>query len=155
MRIGVDVGGTNTDAALMDGRTVVDAVKSVTTEDPGLGIIDVVSKILDKTKILPNQLEAIMIGTTQFTNAFVENKRLEKVAVVRLGHPATISVPPCIDFSSNLRKIIGENFWILPGGYEFDGRFLGDWSEEQVKKATQQKGPHKGYAEYLFKKRNS
>ena len=136
MRIGVDVGGTNTDAALMDGRTVVDAVKSVTTEDPGLGIIEAISKILDKTKILPNQLEAIMIGTTQFTNAFVENKRLEKVAVVRLGHPATISVPPCIDFSSNLRKIIGENFWILPGGYEFDGRFLGDWSEEQVKKAA-------------------
>ena len=96
MRIGVDVGGTNTDAALMDGRTVVDAVKSVTTEDPGLGIIEAISKILDKTKILPNQLEAIMIGTTQFTNAFVENKRLEKVAVVRLGHPATISVPPFV-----------------------------------------------------------
>ena len=95
------------------------------------------AKILDKTKILPNQLEAIMIGTTQFTNAFVENKRLEKVAVVRLGHPATISVPPCIDFSSNLRKIIGENFWILPGGYEFDGRFLGDWSEEQVNIETE------------------
>ena len=50
MRIGVDVGGTNTDAALMDGRTVVDAVKSVTTEDPGLGIIEAISKILDKTK---------------------------------------------------------------------------------------------------------
>ncbi|HIC42244.1 MAG TPA: hydantoinase/oxoprolinase family protein, partial [Pelagibacterales bacterium] len=136
MRIGVDVGGTNTDAALMDGRTVVDAVKSVTTEDTGLGIIEAVSKILDKTKILPNQLEAIMIGTTQFTNAFVENKRLEKVAVVRLGHPATISVPPCIDFSINLRKILGENFWILPGGYEFDGRNLGDWTEEKVKKVA-------------------
>ena len=136
MRIGVDVGGTNTDAALMDGRTVVEAVKSVTTEEPGLGIIDAISKILDKTKILPDQLEAIMIGTTQFTNAFVENKRLEQVAVVRLGHPATISVPPCIDFSYNLRKIIGENFWILPGGYEFDGRFLGDWSKEQVKKVA-------------------
>ena len=136
MRIGVDVGGTNTDAALMEGSTVVDAVKSVTTEDPGLGILEAVSKILDKTKISPDQLEAIMIGTTQFTNAFVENKRLEKVAVVRLGYPATISVPPCIDFSSNLRKIIGENFWILPGGYEFDGRFLGDWSEEQIKKVA-------------------
>ena len=56
MRIGVDVGGTNTDAALMDGRTVVDAVKSVTTEDPGLGIIEAVSKILDKTKMEINRL---------------------------------------------------------------------------------------------------
>ena len=136
MRIGVDVGGTNTDAALMDGRKVISAVKSTTTEEPGLGIIDAISKILDKSNLSPDNLDAIMIGTTQFTNAFVENKRLKKVAVVRLAHPATISVPPCIDFSSNLRKIIGENFWILPGGYEFDGRFLGDWSEEQVKKVA-------------------
>ena len=35
-------------------------------------------------------------------------------------------------------------------------RTLGfSYDEEQVKKATQQKGPFKGYAEYLFKKRNS
>ena len=112
MRIGVDVGGTNTDAALMQGRTVIDAVKSTTTEDPGIGIIDAIDKILIKTKIFPKQIEAVMIGTTQFTNAFVENKRLEKVAVVRLAHPATISVATCIEFSINLRKILGENFWI-------------------------------------------
>jgi hypothetical protein len=77
-----------------------------------------------------------MIGTTQFTNAFVENKRLEQVAVVRLGYPATVSVPPCIDFSDNLRKIIGENFWIVNGGYEFDGRLLGDWSEDEIIKVA-------------------
>ena len=62
MRIGVDVGGTNTDAALMDGRTVVDAVKSVTTEDTGLGIIEAVSKILDKTKIYPVYIYSQNIG---------------------------------------------------------------------------------------------
>ena len=77
-----------------------------------------------------------MIGTTQFTNAFVENKRLEQVAVVRLGYPATVSVPPCIDFSDNLRKIIGENFWIVNGGYEFDGRLLGDWTAEEITKVA-------------------
>ena len=37
-RIGVDVGGTNTDAALVDGRTVEAAVKSPTTEDILSGI---------------------------------------------------------------------------------------------------------------------
>ena len=43
IRIGVDVGGTNTDAVLMDGRNVVDGFKSTTTEEPGLGIINAVS----------------------------------------------------------------------------------------------------------------
>ena len=83
MRIGVDVGGTNTDAVIMQGRDVIYGNKSTTTEEPGLGIINAVSEILDKTKTDTNQIESVMIGTTQFTNAFVENKRLEKVAVVR------------------------------------------------------------------------
>ena len=136
MRIGVDVGGTNTDAVLMNNRDVVYGFKSTTTEEPGLGIIDAVSEILNKTKTDTKKIESVMIGTTQFTNAFVENKRLEQVAVVRLGYPATVSVPPCIDFSNNLRSIIGKNFWIVQGGYEFDGRFLGDWSKEEIEKVA-------------------
>ena len=131
-RIGVDVGGTNTDAVLMQGKEVVDGYKSATTEEPGLGIINAVSTILNRNNIDTKNIESVMIGTTQFTNAFVENKRLEQVAVVRLGYPATVSVPPCIDFSDNLRKIIGENFWIVNGGYEFDGRLLGDWTAEEI-----------------------
>ena len=74
MRIGVDVGGTNTDAVLMEGKEVIQGVKSTTTEEPGLGIIEAVSSILEKSKLSPKDLESIMIGTTQFTNAFVENK---------------------------------------------------------------------------------
>ena len=138
MRIGVDVGGTNTDAVLMKGKEVIHGVKTTTTEEPGLGIIEAVSSILNSSKLSPKEIESIMIGTTQFTNAFVENKRLEKVAVVRLGYPATISVPPCIDFTDNLRKILGKNFWIVPGGYEFDGRFLGDWSESDIEKVAKE-----------------
>ena len=138
MRIGVDVGGTNTDAVIMQGRDVIYGNKSTTTEEPGLGIINAVSEILDKTKTDTNQIESVMIGTTQFTNAFVENKRLEQVAIVRLGYPATISVPPCIDFSDNLRNILGKNFWIVSGGYEFDGRFLGDWSSTEIEKVAKE-----------------
>ena len=138
MRIGVDVGGTNTDAVIMNNRDVIYGYKSTTTEEPGLGIIEAVSVILEKTNTKPDQIESLMIGTTQFTNAFVENKRLEEVAVVRLGYPATVSVPPCIDFSNNLRNILGENFWIVSGGYEFDGRFLGDWSSKEIEKVAKE-----------------
>ena len=39
MRIGVDVGGTNTDAVLMDGTNVVGWTKTPTTPDVGRGIV--------------------------------------------------------------------------------------------------------------------
>ena len=46
MRVGVDVGGTNTDAVLMQGKEVIKGVKTTTTEEPGLGILEAVSNIL-------------------------------------------------------------------------------------------------------------
>ena len=38
MRIGVDVGGTNTDAVLMDGTTVISSTKTPTTANVSEGI---------------------------------------------------------------------------------------------------------------------
>ena len=38
LRIGIDVGGTNTDAVLMDGLTVVSKIKTPTTADVTTGI---------------------------------------------------------------------------------------------------------------------
>ena len=39
LRIGIDVGGTNTDAVVMDGRTVVASIKAVTTQDVMGGVV--------------------------------------------------------------------------------------------------------------------
>ena len=47
MRIGVDVGGTNTDAALLDGRTVLAAAKRPTTPDVTGGIVAALGALLD------------------------------------------------------------------------------------------------------------
>ena len=48
MRIGIDVGGTNTDAALMDGRSVVASVKTPTTPDVTTGIVEALRSIIDQ-----------------------------------------------------------------------------------------------------------
>lgn len=39
MRIGIDVGGTNTDAVLMEGNAVLAEIKTATTEDVTSGIV--------------------------------------------------------------------------------------------------------------------
>ncbi|WP_255139562.1 hydantoinase/oxoprolinase N-terminal domain-containing protein [Streptomyces somaliensis] len=45
VRIGIDVGGTNTDAVLMDGDRVVAAVKSPTTDDVTAGIVTALKQL--------------------------------------------------------------------------------------------------------------
>jgi N-methylhydantoinase A/oxoprolinase/acetone carboxylase beta subunit len=46
MRIGIDVGGTNTDAVLMDGRRVLAKVKALTTADVTGGISSALGALL-------------------------------------------------------------------------------------------------------------
>jgi len=138
MRIGVDVGGTNTDAVLMEGTKVLAAIKSPTTEDVGSGIVQAIKGILSDSGVAPSAIESVMIGTTQFTNAFVEGKRLVEVGIIRAALPATGSVEPLLDFPERLAKAIGNHAHLVPGGYEFDGREIAPLGEAEVAAAARE-----------------
>ncbi len=45
-----------------------------------------------------------MLGTTHCTNAIVERKRLNNVAMIRIGKPATTAILPFIDWPEDLRE---------------------------------------------------
>jgi N-methylhydantoinase A/oxoprolinase/acetone carboxylase beta subunit len=132
MRIGIDVGGTNTDAVLMDGNQVVGWAKSPTTRDVSSGISNVLTVLLAQTQAAPNQITAVMLGTTHFTNAVVERKSLSRTAVVRIGLPATAALPPFVDWPEDLREAIGGVSYLVHGGYEFDGRPIADLNEAEL-----------------------
>lgn len=129
MRIGIDVGGTNTDAVLMNGRSVVGWRKKPTTPDVGTGIISVLRELMTQTNVRPEQIQAVMIGTTHFTNAIVERRRLVEVAAIRLGLPATRSLPPLTDWPKDLAAAVGGHRYMLRGGNEFDGREIAPLDE--------------------------
>ncbi|GIT20342.1 MAG: hypothetical protein CM1200mP40_00240 [Gammaproteobacteria bacterium] len=92
MRIGIDVGGTHTDAVLMDGLTVVSSYKALTTRDVRRGIIEALDAVLSDAGVEPAAIEAVMIGTTHFTNAVIERKELMRP---RLSVPV---YPPVLGF---------------------------------------------------------
>ncbi len=122
MRIGVDVGGTNTDAAILDGRVVLATAKRPTTADVTGGIVAALGAILDAHPTARSAIDAIMIGTTHFTNAMIQRRDLVPTAVIRIGLPATASVPPLTDWPADLRDAIGGHAYMIHGGFEFDGR---------------------------------
>lgn len=134
MRIGIDVGGTNTDAVLMDGDTVLAAIKSPTTTDVSSGIIASLTGLRNIHSYEPAQIEAVMIGTTHFVNAFVEARRLSKVAALRLGLPATASLPPMVDWPSRLVDAVNGEAYLAHGGHEFDGRPISPLDEDELKR---------------------
>ena len=132
MRVGVDVGGTNTDAVLMDGRQVVAKTKRPTTSDVSGGIVDALSVLLAGGSVTVGDIDAVMIGTTHFTNAFVEGKGLARVAAVRLGLPATRSVPPLVDWPDHARAAVGGVPYLCHGGHEIDGRRIAPVDKKEL-----------------------
>ena len=133
MRIGVDVGGTNTDAALMDGDAVVATTKTATTRDVSSGVVSAISAVLAEKGQSPASIDVVMIGTTHFTNAMVERRGLARVAVIRLCLPATRSLPPMIDWPADIAEIIGSDVYLAKGGYEFDGRKINDLDPDELR----------------------
>jgi N-methylhydantoinase A/oxoprolinase/acetone carboxylase beta subunit len=138
LRIGVDVGGTNTDAVLMRGREVLASHKAATTPDVGSGIVAAIQDVLERSGQSAGAITAVMIGTTHFTNAFVEARHLCRVGVLRLGAPATLAIRPLVDWPTALKDAVHAHTEIIGGGFNYDGRPITPLSPDEVKRAARE-----------------
>jgi len=107
--LGLDVGGTHTDAVLIGEKGIVSHYKAVTDHDNLL--LSVRKAIEEITRNAdPKKIKRINLSTTLSTNAIVENK-LENVCVI-------ISSGPGID-PGNFK--IGDYFYIVDGSIDHRG----------------------------------
>jgi N-methylhydantoinase A/oxoprolinase/acetone carboxylase beta subunit len=133
LRIGIDVGGTHTDAVILNhNHKLIDAFKTPTTPDVTMGIVKALTGVLEISKVVPSEIRSAMLGTTHCINAVVERKKLAKVGLLRLGKPATMAVPPMVAFPKKLKQAIGDLWHIGFGGHEYDGSELSSLDEEEV-----------------------
>ena len=136
MHIGIDVGGTNTDAVIMDGQRVVGSIKRPTTEDVTGGITDALRTLLSNAGVEPRAIRAVAIGTTHFTNAVIQGRGLARTAAIRLGLPASAGVPPMTGWPAPLAAAIGGQVHMCHGGHEFDGREISPLDEDEIRRVA-------------------
>lgn len=135
IRIGVDVGGTNTDAVVFSDNCLIAVAKSPTTEDITSGVTNVIHKIINLGEIDPKLVTAVMVGTTHFVNALVESKQLLPTAVIRLCGKTTRAILPFRDWPLRLQKVVQTETFLLDGGHEFDGRPIYELNLNQIDEA--------------------
>jgi N-methylhydantoinase A/oxoprolinase/acetone carboxylase beta subunit len=124
-RLGIDVGGTNTDAVIMDtADRVIAKAKVPGTPDITGGITAAIDAVLRAPVVDGRRITHVMLGTTHATNAVLERKKLRRVAVIRLGGPATHSIRPMFEWPPDLARAVSVGETIVDGGIEFDGRDL-------------------------------
>ncbi len=90
VRIGIDVGGTFTDAVAIDDASyeIIAKEKILTTHDSGVGIakgiVDIINKLLTQNDIHAKDVVFIAHGTTQATNALLEGD-VADVGIIGMG----------------------------------------------------------------------
>jgi N-methylhydantoinase A/oxoprolinase/acetone carboxylase beta subunit len=132
-RLGVDVGGTNTDAVVLDRNdTLVAKAKVPTSPEVAEGIGRAVGVALRQSGIDRSRVTHLMLGTTHATNAVLERRNLQRVAVIRIGSPATHAVRPLFGWPADLRQVVSVGEAIVGGGIELDGRELAPFDHDGV-----------------------
>ena len=136
MRVGVDIGGTNTDAAVILGNEVLGSYKFPTQDDFVESVKSAIAEALNNAQAAPADVSAVMLGTTQFTNAFTERKRLQRAAILRICLPFNRDIEPMLDWPADLKDVLGSNTYMVRGGYEFDGREAAALDETAIRNAA-------------------
>lgn len=125
LKIGIDVGGTNTDAVLLDDQNeVLFSLKTPTSADVETGIYTALEKIIHSGIVPADQIAAIMLGTTHATNAIIERTRLTRIACVRICLPAGAALEPLSTWPEDLKQATGHDYFYVHGGCESNGRPL-------------------------------
>jgi len=100
LRIGIDIGGTFTDAALVDGDTgAIRVVKVLTTpEDPAQGFMAALERGLAESHAAGGDVAAVVHATTVATNAIIEGK------IARVGMLVTRGFRDILEIGRQIRS---------------------------------------------------
>ena len=132
IRVGIDVGGTNTDVVVLDeATTVLAAHKSPTSPDVLTGIREALNHVLPEIDV--STIKQVMLGTTHPLNAVIRRQGLARVGILRLGAPATLAIPPMADWPEDLIDAVRGPSEIVRGGHEFDGTEITALDENAVR----------------------
>jgi N-methylhydantoinase A/oxoprolinase/acetone carboxylase beta subunit len=136
VRIGIDVGGTHTDAVILDDQTVMASTKVLTSQNVKDGVINALDEVLGESGIDCHAIDAVMIGTTQFTNAVVQRRELAPTAIIRIALPSGEMIPPMLDWPDDIADELGRHIYMIHGGQTYDGFPIAPLQDNEIDAAA-------------------
>ena len=132
IRVGVDVGGTNTDAVVMKGKKFLGGAKSPTTNDILTGVENAIQAALGEAKTSSDSVDVLIIGTTHFVNALVQRTKLAQTGLIRMCLPSGSSILPFSDWPESLVNGMKGSCKLVKGGYEMDGNEISPLDKDEL-----------------------
>ena len=134
--LGVDTGGTYTDAVLIRDETKVIAhAKSLTTRhDLAIGIGAAIQSVLQDSKLDPKEVVLASLSTTLATNALVEGQG-ERVGLIYIGFKQSD-----LDSHGLTDAMRGDPVVVLTGGHDHAGNQVEQFDAEHLRNWLQNDG---------------
>lgn len=112
MKIGIDIGGTNTHVALVtDEGKLIAASEHLTTPDLLTGVQQAVKGLFERTSINRTEIKGVFIGTTQMINALFEEKAIAKTLLIRIGIKQS-KIIPALNWPSSLQSFLQDVIYL-------------------------------------------
>ncbi len=126
--LGVDTGGTYTDAVLIENeQTVIATAKALTTkQDLSIGIREAISGVLSRANAEPGEIALASLSTTLATNALVEGQG-GRVGLIYIGFD-----PRDIETHGLGDALRGDPFLVVAGGHSHAGTPSADLDTTQI-----------------------
>jgi N-methylhydantoinase A/oxoprolinase/acetone carboxylase beta subunit len=134
--IGVDIGGTNTDAVLVDDQNrIISTVKTTTTSDISIGFSIALKHLIEQSAIELNQVQSILLGTTHATNAILQKQDLFRVGVIRIAGQRPDILPAAFAWPQDLKNAVIGGVETVGGGFECHGGLLTSICQQEIREA--------------------
>jgi N-methylhydantoinase A/oxoprolinase/acetone carboxylase beta subunit len=132
LQLGLDVGGTNADAVVMDRRgRLLGKAKVRVTGDLRADLGAAIRAVITNGSLDPASIERVMLGTHS-RSSLLEQRGLKRVGVVRIGSPLTLALPPLSAWPAELRTRVSAGEAVVRGGAEYDGRPAAALDEDEI-----------------------
>ena len=133
LRLGLEIEHSRAEGVVLDEANRVIASAEVA---PGADEVDTLRSLLravtDGDDVDPRRITRAVFGSTVALDAIEQRNGLRKIAVLRIGRPLTLALPPLASWPTSLRRAVSAGDAIVGGGAEYDGTVIEPLESEAI-----------------------
>jgi N-methylhydantoinase A/oxoprolinase/acetone carboxylase beta subunit len=125
LRLGLDVGKNHAEGVVLDERDrVLARARTRAGEGGESSLRAVLASLVEDHELDPRRITRAVLGSSVAVEAIERCRGLRRVAVLRVGAPLTLAIPPLVTWPLRLRRAASAGEAVVGGGAEYDGRIV-------------------------------
>jgi N-methylhydantoinase A/oxoprolinase/acetone carboxylase beta subunit len=133
LRLGLEIEQARAEGAVLDeaNRVIASANLALGPDDAGTlrGLLRAVTAGND---VDPRRITRAVLGSTVALDAIEQRNGLRRIAVLRIGRPLTLALPPLASWPPSLGRAVSAGNTIVGGGAEYDGTVIEPLESEAI-----------------------